>query len=96
MSTISANSESLATITKAIGTAYDEYKYNLQRLRNLVEQITNGDITGTLATEFINKFRANEGTLNALEQTLDEANEYMGMQTTKFDQLMQDTKSGMR
>lgn len=96
MNIISADSESLATLKNAIGTAYDEYKYNLQRMRNLAEQIINGDIKGNLATEFINKFESHSGTLNALETTLDEAAQYMGLQTTKYDQLIENTQAGMR
>ncbi len=96
MSTIHVDEASLNDLKNALATAGESYKSNLVRLTNLINEITSGDIQGDLAVDLLNKFQAKEGVLNGLANTIDEASEYMGMQTTKFGTLIDSTKAGMK
>ena len=87
---------SLNDLKNAIANQGESYKSNLVRLTNLITEITIGDIQGDLAVDLLNKFKAKEATFNGLANTIDDAAEYMGVQTTKFGSMMQDTKAGMR
>ena len=96
MAIIHADEESLNDLKNALATAGESYKSNLAKLTNLINDITSGDIQGDLATDLLTKFQAKEGVLNGLANTIDEAAEYMGMQTTKFGNLITSTKAGMK
>ena len=86
----------LNDLKNAIANQGESYKSNLVRLTNLITEITSGDIQGDLAVDLLNKFKPKEATFNGLANTIDDAAEYMGVQTTKFGSMMQDTKAGMR
>ncbi len=94
MGTVQTNSAALDKLTKALETAGQEYKSNLARLTNLIEEITSGDIQGDPANDLLAKFQAKQDTLNKLTQTIEEAEGYMGLQTTKFNTMVGDIKSG--
>ena len=86
---------SLNDLKNAIATAGESYKSNLVKLTNLMSEITSGDIQGDLAVDLLNKFQDKEAICNGLANTIDEAADYMGMQTTKFGSLLSETKAGM-
>lgn len=96
MSTIHVEEESLNDLKKAISEAGESYKTNLAKLTNLIGEITSGDIQGDLAVELEAKFEAKREILNGLASTIDEAAEYMGVQTTKFTDMISNTSSGMK
>ena len=96
MSQIHVDEASLNDLKNALSTAGESYKNNLARLTNLVNEITSGDIQGDPATDLLQKFQAKEQTFNKLAETIDEAEGYMGMQTTKFGNMIGDLKSGMK
>ena len=81
---------------KALEEAGQRYKQNLARLTNLIEEITSGDIQGDPANDLLAKFQAKQDMFNKLTQTIEEAEGYMGMQTTKFGTMMGNLKSGMK
>ncbi len=93
---IHVEESALNELKSAIANQGESYKNNLARLTNLINEITRGDIQGDLAVDLLNKFQAKQATFNGLATTIDEAAEYMGMQTTKFGSLMEETKAGMR
>ena len=84
------------TLKNALATAGEEYKRNLARLTNLITEITKGDIQGDPANDLLAKFQAKQDILNKITQTIEEAEEYAGMQTTKFGNLIGNLKSGMK
>lgn len=86
----------LDQLKNSLETAGQEYKSNLARLSVLIEEITSGDIKGDPATDLLNKFQAKQDTFNHLAQTIEQAEDYMGLQTTKFDSMISDLKSGMK
>lgn len=96
MSVIHVDETSLNDLKNALATAGESYKNNLAKLTNLIQEITSGDIQGAPASDLLAKFKAKEGNFNKLAETIDEAESYMGMQTTKFNNMLQGLKSGMK
>ena len=87
---------SLNDLRKALETAGESYKQNLSRLQNLINEITSGDIKGDPADDLLAKFQARENTFKAIQQTIDEAEGYIGTQKTKFTSLISDLSSSMK
>lgn len=96
MAVIHVEEEALNALKNALATAGEEYKSSLSRLTNLINEITSGDIQGDPANDLLQKFQAKEDTLNKLAETIDEAEGYLGMQTTSFTNMIGDLKSGMQ
>ncbi len=96
MSQIHVDEASLNDLKNALATAGESYKNNLARLTNLVNEITSGDIQGDPATDLLQKYQAKEGTFKKLAETIDEAEGYMGMQTTKFGNMIGELKTDMK
>ena len=96
MATIHVDEAALNDLKTALQTAGDGYINNLEKLTNLITEITSGDIQGDPASDLLAKFQAKEETFNNLAKTINEAEEYMGMQTTKFGSMIGDLKEGMK
>ena len=96
MSTIHVDEAALNSLREALETAGQEYKNSLARLTNLIEEITSGDIQGDPATDLLNKYNAKQETLNNITKTIEEAEGYMGLQTTKFTSMIGDLQSTMK
>ncbi|MDO5393048.1 MAG: hypothetical protein Q4F33_00390 [Mycoplasmatota bacterium] len=94
--TIHVDEAALTDLRDALATAGEEYKSNLARLTALIQEITSGDIQGDPANDLLAKFNAKEDTFKKLAQTIDEAQEYMGIQTQKFGSMIGDLASGMK
>ena len=94
--TIHVDEASLTELRDALATAGEDYKVNLAKLQALINEITSGDIQGDPANDLLAKFNAKETTFKNLAKTIDEAQEYMGLQTQKFGSMISDLKSGMR
>ena len=93
---INVSEDALNALRHALETAGQDYKDSLARLTNLIQEITSGDIQGDPATDLLNKFNAKQETLNNITKTIEEAEQYMGMQTTKFTSMIGDLKSTMK
>ena len=93
---INVSEDALNTLRHALETAGQDYKDSLARLTNLIQEITSGDIQGDPATDLLNKFNAKQEILNNITKTIEEAEQYMGMQTTKFTSMIGDLKSTMK
>ena len=96
MAVIHVDEEDLKKLTRALGEAGEDYKTNLAKLTNLISEITSGDIQGDPATDLLQKYQAKEGTFKKLAETIDEAEGYMGMQTTKFGNMIGELKTDMK
>lgn len=94
--TIHVDEASLTDLRDALTTAGEDYKSNLARLTALINEITSGDIQGDPANDLLAKFNAKEETFKRLATTIDEAQEYMGIQTQKFGSMISDLSSGMK
>ena len=96
MASIHVDEAALNALKNALETAGQEYKQSLARLTSLIEEITSGDIQGDPANDLLQKYQAKQDTFNMLTQTIEEAEGYMGLQTTKFGNMIGDLKSGMK
>lgn len=94
--TIHVDEAALTDLRDALTTAGEEYKSNLTRLTALINEITSGDIQGDPANDLLAKFNAKEETFKRLANTIDEAQEYMGIQTQKFGSMISNLSSGMK
>ena len=94
--TIHVDEAALTDLREALTTAGEDYKSNLARLTALIQEITSGDIQGDPANDLLAKFNAKEDTFKRLANTIDEAQEYMGIQTQKFGSMISDLQSGMK
>lgn len=93
---IHVEEEALTDLRDALAKSGEDYKSNLARLTALIEEITSGDIQGDPATDLLNKYNDKKESLNKLAETVDEAQEYMGIKTTKFGSMIGDLSSGMK
>ena len=94
--TIHVDEAALADLRDALTTAGEDYKSDLARLTALIQEITSGDIQGDPANDLLAKFNAKEDTFKRLANTIDEAQEYMGIQSQKFGSMISDLQSGMK
>ena len=93
---IHVDEAALSDLRNALETAGKDYQRDYTRLKNLISEITSGDIQGDPATDLLNKFRAKEQTFKELEKTIDEAEGYVQQETTKFTNMISDLESSMR
>lgn len=94
--TVKVSSEGLERLGNALTDAGEEYKNYLLRLTALIEQITSGDIQGNPANELLAKYREKENSLKGLAQTIDDAQEYMGIKKVDFTTMLEGLMEGMR
>lgn len=92
---IHVEESALNDLRNALETAGEDYKNKLARLQNLINEITSGDIQGDPANDLLTKFQAKEDVFKGLAQTIDDAEEYMGMQKTNFNNLIEGLSSSM-
>ncbi len=93
---IHVDEAALNSLKNALSTAGERYKSNLARLTNLINEITKGDIQGDPANDLLAKFQAKQDIFNSITRTIEDAEEYAGVQTTKFGTLISDLQSGMK
>ena len=93
---IHVEEESLEALKNALETAGEEYKQNLARLSNLMDEITSGDIQGDAATDLLNKFNDKKDAFNSLAEEIDKAGQYVGAKGTDFTNMISDLKNNLR
>ena len=93
---IHVEEEGLIDLKKALETAGEEYKENLARLTNLIEEITKGDIQGDPATDLLNKYNDKVEAFNALAEEIDKAEKYAGAKGKKFTEMIDDLKDSAK
>ena len=92
---IHVEESALAELKDALNGAGEDYKANLAKLTNLIEQITSGNIQGPVAQDLLEKYEAKRELFNMVQQTIDEAKDYAGKQETTFINTMSDVISRM-
>ncbi len=93
---IHVEESALNDLRNALETAGTEYKNSYARLQNLISEITSGDIQGDPANDLLAKFQAKDDTFKSLQQTINEALEYIGAQGQAFTNLISDLESTMK
>lgn len=96
MSNISVSDEVLVNVIDSMTSATENYMENYKKLTNLMNEITNGDITGDPATQILEKYNQKEETFKNLYNSLETANEYMAEQKNKFGSMMSSLESSFR
>lgn len=96
MSTVSVNESALNDLANSIETAGQEYRSNLARLTNLIQEITSGDIQGDPANDLLARYQEKEDTFKRLAQTIEEAEGYAKQQKAKFQTMMDDLHAGLK
>ncbi len=89
---IHVEEEGLVELRNALATAGEEYKENLARLTNLIEEITRGDIQGDPADDLLEKFRAKEDDFNSLQRVIDDVEEKVGVKGKDFTTMIEGLK----
>ena len=85
---IHVEEDALAELKQSLETAGEEYKSLLGRLTNLMEEITKGDIQGDLADDLLLKFKEKEEDFKSLTQSINRAEEQMGIKGRDFNNLV--------
>ena len=96
MDTIHVEEQALSDLRNALETAGEDYKANLARLQSLINEITSGDITGDPAEDLLKKFQDKETIFRGLAETIDKAEENMGIKKQKFSETMDNLQTSMR
>ena len=89
---IHVEESALNELRNALQTAGDEYKEQLAKLTNLIDEITNGDIKGDPADDLLEKFRAKQDDFNKLATAVEEAQEKVGVKGKDFTSMITDLK----
>ena len=93
---IKVDSASLESFKASFAKAGSDYKENLVRLTRLINEITNGDIKGDLATELKAKFDDKQAIFNKIAEIIDEGEEYLGLKNRKFTDMISSTKGSFK
>lgn len=93
---IMVDEEGLARLREALATAGSSYKSNLDRLKNLIDEIVSGDIQGDPARDFLAKFQMKQDIFDGIKRTIDEAEEYVGLKNTQFNNMLGSLSKGMK
>lgn len=93
---IHVDEAALNELREAVQTAGKDYKDKFARLTMLIEEITRGDIQGDPATDLLNKFEAKKDVFNGVAKTIDDAEEFMGIQSESFKSMMNNLQSTMK
>ena len=87
--------ESLNKLKNALENAGVDYKNNLTKLENLINEITSGDIQGDPADDLLKKYQEKKEMFEGLRKTIDDAGQYVGAQTGKFNDMIGELQQGM-
>ena len=72
---VNVDEEAIESLRDALQTAGEEYKYNLNRLITLINDITNEEIKGTTATNLLKDFKLKEESFKKIAETISKAEE---------------------
>lgn len=86
----------LNQLKNVLETSGQDYKSKLASLTVLIEEITSGDIQGDPADDLLSKYQAKQDVFKGLLQTIEDAEEYMGIKGKKFNGMLSDLKSTMK
>ncbi len=94
--TIHVEEEGLKDLGAALSEAGESYKQNVARLSNLIDEITSGDIKGNPADDLLQKYQAKAEMFKNIANSIDDAEDAMGLKTTSFGNMLSELKSGMK
>ena len=86
----------LNQLKNTLETSGQDYKENYAKLTNLIEEITRGDIQGDPANDLLAQYQAKEDVFKGLLQTIEDAEDYMGIKGKKFNNMIGDLHSKIK
>lgn len=90
---IKVDSAALERFRKVLAEAGEQYKQELKKLENLVNEIVSGTITGDTAEDLRDKYIEKKRVFAALANVIDDAESYAGMQGKRFESTVSDIMS---
>ncbi len=81
---INIDEEAIEKLRDALQTAGEDYKFNLERLESLINEITTDDIKGKPATKLLEAYKANEENYKKIYETISRAEEYINNEKKEF------------
>ena len=85
---VNVDEEAIESLRDALQTAGEEYKYNLNRLITLINDITNEEIKGTPATNLLKDFKSKEESFKKIEETINRAEENINRQRKEYNNMV--------
>lgn len=92
---INVDEEAIERLRDALQTTGEEYKYNLNRLENIIKGITEEDIKGTPATRLLNNYKKQEASFKKLADAISKAEEYVNTEKTGFNNMVDELSEEM-
>lgn len=96
MAEIRVDSQAMEQFKQSFITAGEEYKANLVKLTNLINEITKGNLQGPPAEDLLRKFEEKRATFNSIAQLIDDGERYMGAKQTAFTDMLGEIKGSMK
>ena len=81
---VNVDEEAIEKLRDALQTAGEDYKYNLDRLESLINEITQEDIKGKPATKLLKTYKENEENYKKIYDTISKAEEYINSEKKEF------------
>ena len=85
---VNVDEEAIESLRDALQTAGEEYKYNLNRLITLINDITNEEIKGTPATNLLKDFKSKAESFKKIEETINRAEENFNRQRKEYNNMV--------
>lgn len=92
---VNVDEEAIESLRDALQTAGEEYKYNLNRLITLINDITNEEIKGTPATNLLKYFKSKEENFKKIEETINRAEENINRQRKEYNNMVMEMEEEM-
>ncbi len=92
---INVDEEAIEILRDALQTTGEEYKYNLNRLITLINDITNEEIKGTPATNLLKDFKSKEENFKKIEETINIAEENINRQRKEYNNMIMEMEEEM-
>ena len=92
---VNVDEEAIEKLRDALQTAGEDYKYNLDRLESLINEITREDIKGKPATQLLKAYKANEENYKKIYETITKAEEYINSEKREFMNMVDELEEEM-
>ncbi len=92
---INVEEEAIEILRDALQTTGEEYKYNLNRLENIIKGITEEDIKGTPATRLLNNYKKQQESFKKMAEAITKAEEYVNTEKTDFNNMVDELSDEM-
>ena len=92
---VNVDEEAIEILRDALQTTGEEYKYNLNRLENIIKGITEEDIKGTPATRLLDNYKKQEESFKKMADAITKAEEYINSEKKEFNNMVDELSEEM-